>query len=196
MNNQTADFYNKFAIFYPLVDIFLKPQKRKLFDEINNLPFGQLLEIGIGNGRHFHLYKTHKVIGIDTSTKMLEIANKNKKENIELFEMNAEELEFQDQTFDYIILSHVISVVENPEKLLLESYRVLKPNGKIYILNHFTPMNWLRHLDNSVYFFSKILHFKSVFYIEDLTTIKKFTLLKEISFGNLSYFKLLIYNKA
>jgi phosphatidylethanolamine/phosphatidyl-N-methylethanolamine N-methyltransferase len=193
---QKDNFYNKFSVFYPLVDIFLKPQKSKLFEEINNLPFGHLLEIGVGNGKHFHLYNTHKVIGIDTSSKMLEIARKQKKDDIGLVLMNAEALLFQDQTFDYIVISHVIAVVDNPEKVIEESYRVLKPNGKIYILNHFTPKNWLRHLDNSFQIFSKIFHFKSVFYIESVTTINKFTLLKEICFGKFSYFKLLIYCKA
>jgi len=173
----------------------LKPQKRKLFEEINNLPFGQLLEIGVGNGRHFQFYKTHMVIGIDTSSKMLEIAEKRKSKNIKLELMNAESLLFQDQTFDYIILSHVIAVVDNPEKALEESYRVLKPNGKIFILNHFTPNNWIRHLDHSILFFSKKLHFKSVFNIENFNAIKKFTLLNEICFGKFSYFKLLIYAK-
>jgi phosphatidylethanolamine/phosphatidyl-N-methylethanolamine N-methyltransferase len=196
MSKQTDNFYNKFSVFYPLVDIFLKPQKRKLFEEINNLPFGHLLEIGVGNGRHFQFYNTHKIIGIDTSSQMLEIASKQKKENIELVLMNAEALLFQDQTFDYIILSHVIAVVDNPEKLLEESYRVLKPNGKIFILNHFTPNNWLRHLDNSFQLISRKLHFKSIFYIDSFDGIKKFTLLNEICFGKFSYFKLLIYCKA
>ena len=178
------------------MDIFLKPQKSKLFQEINNLPFGQLLEIGVGNGKHLQLYKTHKIIGIDTSLNMLEIAGNQSSEHIELLQMNGETLLFQDQTFDYVILSHVIAVVDNPEKLLEETYRVLKPNGKIFILNHFTPNNWLRHVDYSFQIVSKIFHFKSVFYINSLTTIKKFTLLKEISVGQLSYFKLLIYGKA
>ena len=179
-----------------MVDIFLKPQKRKLFEEINNLPSGQLLEIGVGNGKHLPLYKIHKITGIDTSLNMLEIARKQKKENVELMQMNGESLSFQDQSFDYVILSHVIAVVDNPETLLEETYRVLKPDGKIFILNHFTPNNWVRYIDYSFQFVSKLFHFKSVFYIHGLTAIKKFRLLKEISFGGLSYFKLLIYSKA
>lgn len=196
MNNRTNNFYDKFSVFYPLVDIFLKPQKRKLFEEINKLPFGELLEIGVGNGKHFRFYKTHKIIGIDTSFRMLEIARKEKNENIELMQMNAEKLLFQDQIFNYIILSHVITVVDNPEKLLQEAHRVLKPDGKIYILNHFTPKNWLKYVDNTFQILAKFFHFKSVFYIDSLDAIKKFTFLKEISFGKFSYFKLLIYCKA
>lgn len=188
MSKKTDIFYNNFSTLYPLVDIFYKPQKRKLFELINNLPFGQLLEIGVGNGTHFQLYKTHKVIGIDTSSKMLEIANKYKKNNITLERMNAESLSFPDQTFDYIVMSHVISVIDNPEKMLEESYRVLKPNGRIYILNHFTPENWLRCFDNSIQTISKRLHFKSVFHIESLKTIKKIYLTERNSIWKIFVF--------
>ena len=112
MNNQTDNFYNRISFLYPLVDIFLKPQKRTLFREINDLPFGQLLEIGVGNGSHLRLYRTHEVIGIDTSLAMLKIAEKQKMAHIQLLHMNGETLLFKDHSFDYIVLSHVISVVD------------------------------------------------------------------------------------
>lgn len=196
MNKNTDNFYNKLSFFYPIVDIFLKPQKRKLFEEINSLPSGELLEIGVGNGTHLSLYNKHKVTGIDTSINMLEIAKRQRIKDIELLQMNGENLLFKDQSFDYIILSHVIAVIDNPEKLLEEVFRVLKSNGKVYILNHFTPNNWLRHIDSSFQVFSKMFHFKSVFKISSLTTINKFKLIKEISLGSFSYFKLLIYSKV
>jgi len=196
MSKQTDNFYNRFSVFYPLVDLFLKPQKRKLFQEINDLPSGQLLEIGVGNGSHLQSYKAHKITGIDTSSNMLEIAKRQAGEQIELLQMNGEELLFQDQVFDYVVLSHVIAVVDNPEKLLEEAYRVLKPNGRIFILNHFTPKNWLGHMDKSFQIVSKAFHFKSVFYIHSLAALKKFTFLKEVGFGQFSYFKLFIYTKA
>ncbi len=196
VSKQTDNFYNTFSFLYPLADIFLRPQKRTLFQEINKVPSGKLLEIGVGNGRHLELYLTHEVIAIDTSLNMLALAVKQKKENIELLQMNGECLLFPDQTFEYVVLSHVIAVVDNPEKLLEEVYRVLKPDGKIFILNHFTPGNWLRHMDKCFQLISKAFHFKSVFHINSLAVLQKFILLKEISFGQLSYFKLLIYLKA
>jgi phosphatidylethanolamine/phosphatidyl-N-methylethanolamine N-methyltransferase len=52
MSKPTAAFYNRFSLLYPLVDVFLQPQKRLMFQEINNLPDGNLLEIGVGNGAH------------------------------------------------------------------------------------------------------------------------------------------------
>lgn len=196
LSKKTEHFYNHFSTFYPLVDLFLKPQKQKLFQEINSHPPGDLLEIGVGQGTHLHLYKKHKVTGIDTSLKMLQQAKNKNCKDIALLQMNGENLKFRDQSFDYVILSHVISVVDNPEKLLEETYRVLKQDGKIFILNHFTPHNWLRYLDRAFQLFSKMFHFRSVFYINSLSAIKKFTLLKEIGLGRFSYFKLLIYSKA
>lgn len=195
MNKQTDLFYNRFSLLYPLVDVFLKPQKKALFNEINILPEGKLLEIGVGNGAHFQHYKKHKIIGIDTSAGMLALARKKSCKNITVLKMDGKALLFDDEEFDYVVLSHVISVVDDPEQLFKEVLRVLKPQGRAFILNHFTPDNWLRHIDRAFEPISKMLHFRSVFSIRQIATIKKFTLLNEVHFGLASYFKLLIYQK-
>ena len=196
MSKQTDSFYDKFSFLYPLVDVFLKPQKKFLFNEINTLPDGSLLEVGVGNGAHFQLYKKHRIIGIDTSATMLEIARKKSCENIKVIKMDGKTLLFDDNEFDYVVLSHVIAVVDDPEQLLEEVLRVLKPRGRVFILNHFTPNNWLRHIDSAFEMISNVLHFRSVFCIEEIATIKKFILIKEVHFGLASYFKLLIYQKT
>jgi phosphatidylethanolamine/phosphatidyl-N-methylethanolamine N-methyltransferase len=195
LRENTSSFYNRIAFLYPLIDIFLRPQKRMLFREMNQLPYGQLLEIGVGNGKHLSQYKNHKVTGIDTASKMLDIAKAQQQENTELLLMDGHHLGFPAESFDYVVLSHVIAVVENPNKMLEEIHRILKPGGKIFILNHFTPGNWLKHIDHLFRPASNLFHFRSVFYIDDLPSIKKFALQKEICFS-LSYFKILIYRKA
>lgn len=195
MKDGTANFYDKFSSFYPFLDIFLKPHKRRLFQEINKWESGKLLEIGVGDGAHFHLYKTHEIIGIDTSIKMLERARVRSKGDMKLYQMSGEDLIFPDDTFDYIVLCHVISVVDNPEQLLKECYRVLKKNGKIIILNHFTPDNWLRHIDKNFQFLSNFFRFKSLFYLDRLKALSSFNFTTEINLSKLSYFKLLIYSK-
>jgi phosphatidylethanolamine/phosphatidyl-N-methylethanolamine N-methyltransferase len=192
---RTANFYNRFSFFYPLVDVFLGPQKKRLFHEINSCPHGELLEIGVGNGKQLQLYKAHAVTGIDTSSRMLEMAAKKHDGSVTLLQMDGQDLRFPDQHFDYIVLSHVIAVVDNPDKLLEETFRVLKPNGRVFILNHFTPSNWLYYADKAFNRVSKIFHFKSLFYIDKLSAVKKFTLLKEVKLDRFSYFKLLIFRK-
>jgi phosphatidylethanolamine/phosphatidyl-N-methylethanolamine N-methyltransferase len=195
MNKQTDSFYNRFSFFYPVVDVLLKPQKKALFKEVNQLDEGKLLEIGVGNGTHFKYYEKHKITAIDTSEGMLAIARKNSSENIEVIKMNGEALLFDDEKFNYVVLSHVIAVVANPEQLLSEVARVLKPEGKVLILNHFTPNNWLGNIDRLFGLVAKLFHFKSVFYIKDLKNIDNFKLVKQVDFGFGGYFKLLIYQK-
>lgn len=193
---KTVNFYDWFSFIYPVVDIFLSPQKRKLFEEINNLSPGKLLEIGVGDGRHLHQYKSHEIVAIDNSVGMLKIAARQNAQGVELLVMNAECLKFKDESFDYVVLSHVIAVVDNPETLVKEIHRVLKNGGKLLILNHFTPKNWLSYLDKLFEPVSRIFHFRSVFHIDSISAIKKFSMVKETSFGRRSYFKLLILIKA
>ncbi len=69
---------------------------------------------------------------------MIELATR--RSNLPKYElrvMSAESLSFENQFFDTIILSHVISVVSDIDKAMDELIRVTKKNGKIYILNHF-----------------------------------------------------------
>jgi phosphatidylethanolamine/phosphatidyl-N-methylethanolamine N-methyltransferase len=196
MNKHIEEFYNRLAFLYPVIDLFLKAQKQKFFRKINGYPFGRVLEIGVGNGGHLKYYNTHEITGIDTSISMLTRAKKHQRRNIQLSQMNGEALSFPDEAFDYVVLSHVIAVVEDPERLLEEVHRVLKPKGKVFILNHFTPKNWLKYLDLSFERISRLFHFKSVFHITSLRKIEKFTLLSEFNAGWFSYFKILIYEKS
>lgn len=196
MNAKSEKFYNQLTFMYPIIDVFLKLQKRKFFSTINSYPHGRLLEIGVGNGAHFKYYSTHKIIGIDTSSSMVIQARKRIKDNIQVLQMNGENLSFRNGVFDYVILSHVLAVVEDPENLLKEIYRVLKPGGKIFILNHFTPHNWLRYVDKIFSCISWIFHFKSVFHISDLRQIEKFKIVRSSNAGPFSYFKILIYEKS
>lgn len=196
LNKRTDFFYNRIAFFYPLVDVWLKPQKRVLFREVNQQPQGHLLEVGVGNGSHLHQYKTHKIVGVDTALSMLKKAGKQKGHQAELLHMNGEALLFADASFDYVVLSHVVAVVADPQKLVEEVYRVLKPTGKVFILNHFTPTSWLKYVDRSFKLAAKQFHFKSEFYVSDIKALEKFSLVRQINIGPLSYFKLLIYQKA
>ncbi|HYF71155.1 MAG TPA: class I SAM-dependent methyltransferase [Ohtaekwangia sp.] len=195
MANTSEGFYDRFSRFYPLVEIFLKPQKRKLFNEINRYPHGQLLEIGIGDGSNLKYYKAHEITGVDTSRNMLAEAGKKRKACVQLFHMDGQTLSFRDEAFDYVVLSHVIAVVENPEKLLEEVYRVLKPDGRVFVLNHFTPNNALKYVDKVFGLVSRLFHFRCEFMQSSLQRLQRFKLLQEFNAGLFSYFKILVYEK-
>jgi phosphatidylethanolamine/phosphatidyl-N-methylethanolamine N-methyltransferase len=195
MNKSSIKFYDQVTLLYPIIDLFLKPQKQKFFRTINGYSSGRLLEIGVGNGSHLKYCTTHEITGIDTSKSMLAMAGKHPRDNVQLIQMNGEALQFHNEVFDYVVLSHVITVVEDPEKLMEEVYRVLKPEGKVFILNHFTPDNWLKYLDLLFAKISRQLHFKSVFHVTTVKQLGRFKLLSESNAGVLSYFKILIYEK-
>jgi phosphatidylethanolamine/phosphatidyl-N-methylethanolamine N-methyltransferase len=191
-----ASFYNSVTFVYPVINVFLRKGKRSLIQEINSMAIGKLLEIGVGTGDHLQHYKNHKITAIDISNKMLTRAKRRAGEDIILLEMDGENLLFTDQSFEYVVLSHVIAVVADQKKLFLEVDRVLKVGGKILILNHFSPQNYLGTFDLIFNSLSKILHFKSFFRVEDIVLNERFKLIKQKELGLFSYFKILIYEKV
>ncbi len=195
MNYSTRIFYNRISFLYPVINFFLKGQRNILIEEVNNASPGNLLEIGIGTGSHLTSYNDHQITGIDISELMLRKAQRFQRHNIRLLLMNGERLLFEKESFDYVVIAHVLAVTKDPEQLLNEAYNVLKPGGKLYILNHFTPDNWLRYLDSAFQPVSSFFHFKSSFYLRNIKGLQRFSLLKQTALGYGSYFKLLIFCK-
>lgn len=183
------------AFLYPAIHYFLKGQRKILTEEVNSALPGKLLEIGIGNGSYLPLYTAHQIIGIDISEAMLGKAKRFKGNNTELLLMNGENLLFSEAYFDYVVISHVLAVTKNPDQLLEQVYKVLKPGGKLFILNHFTPDNWLRYADWAFHPLSSLFHFKSSFYLHSIKGLQRFSLLKQKELGKGSYYKLLIFCK-
>jgi phosphatidylethanolamine/phosphatidyl-N-methylethanolamine N-methyltransferase len=139
-----SKLYSEFA---PLYDkIFGKIFYSRLERVIENLdiPAGaKVLEVGAGTGTSFPAYPTHcEVVGIDLAPDMLARARRKIAENgwehLSVLEMNALDLEFPDNTFDYVMAFHVVTVVPDPVRMVAEAKRVCKPGGKIVVVNHFT----------------------------------------------------------
>ncbi|GLO68998.1 class I SAM-dependent methyltransferase [Phaeobacter inhibens] len=117
--------------------------RRRAVGYVNEHRSGRILEVGVGTGLSLPLYKSDVMVtGIDFSEEMLRKAKKRVAENdlqhVEaLRQMDARELDFPDATFDTVCAMHVLSVVPDPEKVMGEIARVLKPGGKVVITNHF-----------------------------------------------------------
>ena len=109
-----------------------------------HIPAGaRVLELGVGTGTSFPAYPGHcKVVGIDLAADMLAQARKKISKNawshLQVLEMDALNLGFTDDSFDYITAFHTVTVVPDPIKMLTEAKRVCQPGGKIVIVNHFT----------------------------------------------------------
>jgi phosphatidylethanolamine/phosphatidyl-N-methylethanolamine N-methyltransferase len=58
-----------------------------------------------------------------------------------LLEMDAENMAFEDSSFDSVLALYVASVVPNPAKFVAEMKRVCVPGGTIVIVNHFMSDN-------------------------------------------------------
>jgi phosphatidylethanolamine/phosphatidyl-N-methylethanolamine N-methyltransferase len=53
-----------------------------------------------------------------------------------VFEMDAHRMTFADATFDCVVAQFVITLVADPEQVLSECHRVVKPGGRIILVNH------------------------------------------------------------
>lgn len=109
-------------------------------------PGAKVLEVGVGTGLSLESYPTHaQVTGVDLSESMLAEAQASIDEHhwdhITVMPMNAEVLEFPNDSFDYVTSFHTISVVSNPRKMMEEMVRVCRPGGKILLVNHFRSDN-------------------------------------------------------
>ena len=106
----------------------------------------RVIEVGVGTGISLSLYPLGcHVVGIDFTRKMLDKAQEKKNlhrlDHVELIEMNAENMTFEDNSFDHSLAAFVITVAPNPEKVVSEMKRVTKKGGSILIFNHFSSKN-------------------------------------------------------
>jgi ubiquinone/menaquinone biosynthesis C-methylase UbiE len=133
----TRKRYNRTSKFYDWMDRMIKPEVR---GRILSQATGNVLEVGVGTGINLEYYPmTCKVVGIDLSPGMLERARKRTQSlnfPVKLMEMDAQNLEFPDDTFDTVVATCVFCSVPDPIKGLTEIKRVCKSAGKIILLEH------------------------------------------------------------
>jgi len=94
----------------------------------------EILDIGCRDGMWLNMLKNNKfknLRGIDISAKALEIARK-KGHNV--VRGDAQKLPFPDEEFNFVSIIHTLEHCPEPEKVLTEIRRVLKPNGRILVV--------------------------------------------------------------
>jgi ubiquinone/menaquinone biosynthesis C-methylase UbiE len=147
--------YNRTALFYDWMDQMISPTLR---GKVISMASGKVLEIGVGTGKNLKYYSPDcDVIGIDFSPGMLQQARKkmtSAKASVQLLEMDAQNLQFADNTFDTVTATCVFCSVPDPVRGLLEAKRVCKPDGKIILLEHVRSDNpvlgWLMDATNPI----------------------------------------------
>src|SRR5664279_5314885 len=103
---------------------------------------GSILEIGVGTGLSFGDYDaTTEITGIDLSEPMIARARLRAASGRYPFVqglavMDAHDLRYDDASFDCVVGQFVITLVADPERVLSECARVVKPGGQIILVNH------------------------------------------------------------
>lgn len=140
--------YKRYARIYDIAfGAIFQPGRKAIVERMRCKPGEHILEVGVGTGLSLPLYPDNVfVTGIDISNEMLARANtrkiKDKLDNVvQLSVMDAENMEFEDSSFDKVVAMYVASVVPDPERLVTEMRRVCKVNGQIVFVNHFNSRN-------------------------------------------------------
>jgi phosphatidylethanolamine/phosphatidyl-N-methylethanolamine N-methyltransferase len=140
--------YRRYARIYDVIfGAVLQPGRKAVLEALELKPGDRVLEVGVGTGISLPLYpRDVRITGIDVSREMLERARarvaRARLPNVEaLLEMDAEVMAFPDASFDKVVAMYVVSVVPRPAKLLEELHRVCRPDGEIFLVNHFQSEN-------------------------------------------------------
>jgi phosphatidylethanolamine/phosphatidyl-N-methylethanolamine N-methyltransferase len=139
----SSPFYNNLVPAYQA--LWPAVAKKRILAAVSSLDIeagAEVLEVGVGTGLSLESYPEDiSLTGVDLSESMLaeaeQLIQDNEWDHINVLPMNAEQLEFEDSSFDLVTSFHTISVVSRPQAMMSEIVRVCKPGGRILMINHF-----------------------------------------------------------
>jgi len=126
----------------------------------------RVLDLGSGSGRDCYILsqlvgQNGEVIGVDMTDEQLEVANRHidfhtekfgyTRSNVKFIKGNIESLETLDlapESFDLIISNCVINLAKDKEKVLADTYRLLKPGGEMYFSDVYSDRRISKDLQN------------------------------------------------
>jgi phosphatidylethanolamine/phosphatidyl-N-methylethanolamine N-methyltransferase len=195
----TLKTYRLFSGSYDLVfgPIF-HPGRKDAVRIANDRPRQRILEVGVGTGLSLPYFRADaEVTGIDVSAEMLakahdRVARHQLKQVKALVEMDAEEMSFEDGSFDAVLALYVASVVPDPARFAAEMRRVCRPGGTIVIVNHFMSENGvMRFVEKRLAPLAGKIGFHADFPLDDFLAAGQLSV-REIRPSNLfGYWKLL-----
>ncbi|WP_339757806.1 class I SAM-dependent methyltransferase [uncultured Winogradskyella sp.] len=133
--------YNRIAKYF---DSMEKPMGTSGFDqwrkELVQQATGKTLEVGVGTGKNLQYYaKDVDLTAIDFSKNMLDKARVKYNGDLlktNFLEMDVQNMDFEDNSFDTVLTSCVFCSVPDPVKGLQEIKRVMKTDGQLIMLEH------------------------------------------------------------
>jgi len=191
--------YRRYAPTYDLYfGALFQPGRRAVIERMNCRPGEHILEVGVGTGLSLPLYPRHaRVTGIDLSRAMLARAHERKarlqlEHVVALRCMDAEHMQFPDDSFDKVVAMYVASVVPHPTRLVDEMRRVCAPGGELYIVNHFhhaSPV--IAALERLMAPFSKLMGFRPDLSLEQFIRDTGLEVIEKVPVNLLGYWTLL-----
>jgi ubiquinone/menaquinone biosynthesis C-methylase UbiE len=137
---------------------FVSKMYDKVVEMLNGFQGGILLEAGCGTGNilsRLYKYKKFQLCGLDISDKMIQVARRDLPQDVLLKVGDAEFIPWPEDYFDIVLCNASFHHYPNPEKVLLEMKRVLKPAGKLVIGDPTAPplirqvLNFMLHICNN-----------------------------------------------
>lgn len=130
--------------------------RKKLLSEVK----GEILEVGFGTGLNLGCYPEYvkKITVIDVNEVLGEKARKRIEEQfirVDYRKISAEKLPFEDNCFDSVVSTFTFCSIPDIESALSEFYRVLKPEGRLFFLEHGIsidkPISFFQNLINPIF---------------------------------------------
>lgn len=118
--------------------------------DFNGFTGKRLLDVGCGLGNDLSRFILGGAdgVGIDISETAIKLSEQNlqhRKLSAELYQMDGENMRFEDNSFDIVYCHTVLHFTPNPEILIKEIHRILKPGGQA-ILMTINRHSWLYFL--------------------------------------------------
>jgi demethylmenaquinone methyltransferase/2-methoxy-6-polyprenyl-1,4-benzoquinol methylase len=152
---QVAEMFDDIAGKYDFMNRFLSGGRdvrwrKKAIGELRSLQPRRVLDVATGTGDValllYRMLQPEHITGIDISEGMLavgrqKIAKAGLQQQIDLVQADSAGIPFEDATFDAITVAFGVRNFEHLEKGLAEMRRVLKPGGKLVVLEFSRPRN-------------------------------------------------------
>ena len=164
--NQVRKMFNAIAPAYDFLNHFLslgidKKWRKKAIQKLEGSGAKKILDVATGTGdlaiTANKLMEVDHITGVDISDEMLavgrkKLTKKNLDDKIVLLNGDSENLPFEDNEFDAAIVAFGVRNFQNLDKGLAEMQRVIKPGGKMVVLEFTKPRFFLFKFGFNLYF--------------------------------------------